>query len=114
MPTLFGIKNCDSVKKARKWLDSNSVDYVFHDFRVDGLDESMVNRWLAHSDWNTLLNRRSTSWKQLSETQRESVTENTVAQLLVEVPTLVKRPVLEHDKGVLIGFKENEYTATCL
>ncbi|MFK8019519.1 MAG: ArsC family reductase [Pseudomonadales bacterium] len=109
MLTLFGIKNCDSVKKARKWLEAQSIDYVFHDFRSDGLESAVVETWLDHIDWNLVLNRRSTTWKQLSDEQREGVTRENVTALLVEFPTLVKRPVAVHKKGILVGFKQADY-----
>ncbi|MFK7732809.1 MAG: ArsC family reductase [Pseudomonadales bacterium] len=106
MITLYGIKNCDTVKKARRWLEANGCEHQFHDFRVDGLSAETVDSWLKKSDWNTVLNRRSTTWKQLDDDQRDGVDETNVRDLLVANPTLVKRPVTVNNGSILIGFKE--------
>ena len=109
MITLYGIKNCDTVKKARRWLVAHDCEHRFHDFRVDGLTAETVDFWLKSSDWNTVLNRRSTTWKQLGEDQRNSVDESNVRDLLVANPTLVKRPVTVKGKSVMIGFSEDKF-----
>ncbi len=109
MITLYGIKNCDTVKKARRWLDANGCEHRYHDFRVDGLDAATVDSWLAVCDWNTVLNRRSTSWKQLSENDRNTVDETKVRDLLLGNPTLVKRPVTVSGDTILIGFNEDRF-----
>jgi arsenate reductase (glutaredoxin) len=107
---LYGIKNCDTVKKARRWLDSHDVAYQFHDFRVDGLELGDIKRWLKSVDAETLLNRRSTTWKQLDQTVRDNLTTEGIPELLVSNPTLIKRPVLESEQGVLVGFSEKTYS----
>jgi len=109
MPQLFGINNCDTVKKAKRWLTANHVHFDFHDFRVDGLTEQQVQQWVAHVGWEALLNKRSTTWRQLSEAQKQDCTEQTVIALLCEHPTLIKRPVLQHIDTVLVGFKAETY-----
>ncbi len=109
MITLYGIKNCDTVKKARRWLDANDCEYHFHDFRVDGLELATIDDWLKVRDWNIVLNRRSTSWKQLSENDRNAVDETNVRNLLLSNPTLVKRPVTVSGNTVLIGFNEDSF-----
>lgn len=106
---LYGIKNCDTVKKARSWLDSHNIDYHFHDLRVDGLDITMVESWLTTVDSSQLLNRRSTTWKGLDSDTKESLQEEQIPELLVTHPTLVKRPVLESDDNVLVGFNDKTY-----
>jgi len=109
MTTLYGIKNCDTVKKARKWLESNGIDYSFHDFRADGLTKKGVEGWAKAVGWELLLNRRSTTWRQLSDGEREGVNQAKAVKLLLEHPTLIKRPVLEHNETVHVGFKDTDY-----
>ena len=110
MVTLCGIKNCDSVKKARKWLEANGTDYHFHDFRSDGLDQSKLQQWNQAVGWETLLNKRGTSWRQLPQEVKGNVDEASALTLMLDNPTLIKRPVLELDDGsVRVGFKAEEY-----
>lgn len=109
MNTLYGIKNCDSVTKARKWLDDIDADYRFHDFRVDGLNAEQVNRWYE-AVGDALVNRRSTTWKQLDEASRARLEQGEVVQVLLAHPTLIKRPVLECDEEVCVGFDAQQYT----
>ena len=104
MPTLYGIKNCDTVKKARKWLDENGIAYQFHDFRTDGLTLAQLNDFAARVDWSTLLNRSSTSWRQLSTEQQTDLTAEKALQLMLATPTLIKRPILDTGDKLIIGF----------
>ena len=107
--TLYGIKNCDSVKKARKYLENLDINYSFHDFRVDGLEQKKLVSWVGVLGWKKVLNTRSTSWRQLPDEQKESITETSALTLMLENPTLIKRPVTEIDDKLLVGFKEAEY-----
>ncbi len=109
MTTLYGIKNCDTVKKARKYLDANNSSYLFHDFRVDGLELTKLQSWVDSVGWELLLNRRSTSWRQLTEQQKSSINSESAIKLMMDNPTLIKRPVLESADEVLVGFKEASY-----
>ena len=109
MIILYGIKNCDSVKKARLWLDENAVAYQFHDFRSDGLNLEQVQGFIAKASWEALLNKRSTSWRQLTDEQKTDLNAEKVAGLLLESPTLIKRPVLQADEQFLIGFNAETY-----
>ena len=109
MTTLYGIKNCDTVRKARKWLESEGFDYSFHDFRVDGLNKKDLSTWVKAVGWEVLLNKRSTSWKQLSDKDRETVDEGKAIALMLANPTLIKRPVLTLGKTIHVGFKSAEY-----
>jgi len=104
MSTLYGIKNCDTVKKARQWLDQNGVAYQFHDFRTDGLTPELLQHFTDHLDWNTLLNRSSTSWRQLSAEQQSDLTLEKAMLLMLEIPTLIKRPILDTGDKLIIGF----------
>ena len=111
MTTVYGIKNCDTVKKALQWLQQQGADYRFHDFRVDGLSEELVAAWRQQVDWQTLVNKRSTTWKKLDDDTKETLNGDTVTELLLAHPTLIKRPVMEHGGKVTIGFKASEYEA---
>lgn len=111
MYTLYGIKNCDTCKKARKWLDENGIAYQFHDFRIDGLTLAQLNDFAARADWNTLLNRSSTSWRQLSAEQQTGLTAEKALQLMLNTPTLIKRPILDTGDKIIIGFKADHYQA---
>lgn len=107
---LYGIDNCDQVRKARSWLRAHDIAFAMHDFRRDGLSQALLARWMTHLPWDALLNRRGTSWRQLSPEQRAAVVDQTsAAELMLEVPTLVKRPVLEHADRILVGFSEPLY-----
>ncbi|MEH6639053.1 MAG: ArsC family reductase [Porticoccaceae bacterium] len=116
---LYGIKNCDTVKKARKWLDQQGIDHQFHDFRADGLSAQQINAWRKQVDGETLVNKRSTTWKQLDDATKAAVNADvntgtntaTVNAVLLENPTLIKRPVLEYSGQAYVGFKAAEYEA---
>jgi Spx/MgsR family transcriptional regulator len=106
---LYGIKNCDTVKKARLWLEAQQIEYVFHDFRVDGLTTDMLKDFLKQVDWETLLNKRGTTWRKLSESQKQNINKQKAMVLMAENPGLIKRPVLNHRGKYLVGFNENNY-----
>jgi Spx/MgsR family transcriptional regulator len=107
MLTVYGIKQCDTVRKALKWLDQQAIEHKFHDFRADGLKAELLQDWLDSNFSDILVNRRSTTWRQLSEAQRQSEGE-ALLELLLEFPTLIKRPVFVTDQIVAIGFKPKE------
>lgn len=108
---LHGIKNCDTVKKARNWLDENNIEYRFHDFRGDGIDEKMINKWLKQLDWRVLLNTRGTTWRKLSDKQRNGLNKTKAVELMLEHPAIIKRPVLAFGSKCHVGFKVDEYEA---
>jgi len=109
MLTLYGIKNCDSVKKARLWLDDHSLSYRFHDFRADGLSAAQLHKFADAVGWEKLLNRSSTSWRQLSPKLSTPLTAETALALMLDTPSLIKRPVLDTGTQILIGFKADLY-----
>jgi len=109
MITLYGIKNCDTVKKARAWLDANSIDYRFHDFRTDGIDTTTINAWLKTLGTDTLVNKRGTTWRGLDAGLQALVGTSRTADILNEHPALMKRPVLVNDNDVYCGFSEAQY-----
>lgn len=111
MITLFGIKNCDTVKKARRWLESESIEYRFHDFRVDGITAEQVTQWINATSLETLINKRSTTWKNLSDTDKENLDIQSAVPLILDQPTLIKRPLLKMDSGVQLGFSDKTYQA---
>lgn len=109
--TLFGIKNCDTVKKARKFLEQNTIDFSFHDFRADGLSDQQVVTFIQKIGLDTLINKRSTTWKQLTQEQRDNLNETNAISLCTEHPTLIKRPVLVYNGDYYCGFKDSDYQA---
>lgn len=107
---VYGIESCDQVRKARAWLRAQGVAFRFHDFRADGLDAALLARWMGHLPWDALLNRRGTSWRQLDAQRKASVVDQSSAtELMLENPTLVKRPVLEAGDRIVVGFSEPIY-----
>ena len=111
MPTLYGISNCDTVRKARRWCEEHNTGATFHDFRKDGLTPEKVESWLTKTDWTVLLNKRGTTWRKLPEDVRDTTTAANIAGLLVKHPALIKRPVLEIGDALEVGFKPDRYSA---
>ncbi len=109
MTTLYGIKNCDTVKKARTWLDQHQVNYRFHDFRADGLDEATIRNWVETLGLDTLVNKRSTTWKELDDQVKHDFNERNAVAIIAAHPTLIKRPLLETGSHRLVGFKDADY-----
>ena len=107
--TLYGIPNCDTVKKARTWLEQAGINYDFHDFRKDGLSKEQVVAWIDELGWETLLNKRSTSWKALDEDLRSNMDASAALTTILESPTLIKRPLLDDGKARKVGFKAADY-----
>ena len=103
---IYGIPNCDTVKKARKWLEGEGKSHDFHDFRKDGVDENQVALWLSKAGADTLVNKKSTTWRQLDEEQKVLNNDVETVQLLVANPTLIKRPVIENGDELLVGFTD--------
>lgn len=111
MTTLYGIANCDTIKKARKWLEQRGIAYNFHDYKKSGVTKEMLTDWSILVGWETLLNKSGTTFRKLDEAIRNNVDENIAIQLMLEQPSMIKRPVLEHEGEVLVGFKSSEYEA---
>jgi arsenate reductase len=110
MLKIYGIKNCDTVKRSRKWLDDHGYEYIFHDFRGDGLDSELLDRLVGKIGWDNLINRRGTTWRQLPDPARENLDEAKAKQLMLDHPTLIKRPVIEQDGRFAAGFSEDFFT----
>ncbi|MBK0468825.1 ArsC family reductase [Klebsiella aerogenes] len=111
MLTMYGIKNCDTIKKARRWLETHQIDYRFHDYRVDGLDRELLNTFIAELGWEALLNTRGTTWRKLDESVRAGIDNaDAAAALMLEMPAIIKRPLLcAPGKPMLLGFSEANY-----
>lgn len=107
--TLYGIKNCDTMRKARRWLDEHGVAYDFHDVRKDGMDPDLLGRWCDELGWETLLNRRGTTWRRLPEPDRQGIDAAKAVALMVRHPTMIKRPVLDLGEARLVGFSPDRY-----
>ena len=114
MYTLYGIKTCDTVKKARQWLDKHHLAHQFHDFRVDGLTSDQLKHFASQVDWNVLLNKSSTTWRQLSPDQQSYLSQEKALTLMLANPTLIKRPILDAGTKLLVGFKADTYSTELL
>ncbi len=114
MLKLYGIPNCNTVKKARAWLDAKGVAYTFHDFRKDGVDAALLARWLTQAPWEKLVNRAGMTWRGLPDAAKTAVTDNASAiALMLEKPSVIKRPVLERDGAMIqLGFDEAAYASS--
>ncbi len=106
---LFGIKNCDTVKKARKWLETHQIEYHFHDFKTDGLSKDQLQSWLDTLGAEELINTRSTTWRQLTQKDQELAMGKAATAVVLANPTVIKRPVLSHGDQTLVGFRQEAY-----
>lgn len=111
MITIYGIKNCDTVKKALKWAADNNLEFQFHDFRKSPLSDDTVARWLAATGAETLINKRGTTYRKLDDAKKETLEGENAVPLLVELPTLMKRPIFEVGGEYIVGFKEPQKEA---
>ncbi len=107
--TLYGIPNCDSVKKARKWLDGNSVSYDFHNYKKDSIDSKTLTQWCKKVGWEVLLNKRGTTWRKLSEDQQSGLNQSKAIALMIENTSIIKRPVMQFGDQLLVGFDESTF-----
>lgn len=106
---LYGIPNCDTVRKARAWLEQAQIPYTFYDVRTQGLSADLIHPWIALFGWQALVNKRSTTWRQLTEAQKTHLNEQTLIPLLIEHPTLLKRPLYQDAQGGLLGFQSQQW-----
>lgn len=110
-PTLYGIPNCDTVKKARTWLDQHGVDFVFHDYKKAGIDRARLEGWVSEHGWQTVLNRAGTTFRALPEADKADLTPERAVKLMLAQPSMIKRPVLDLGDRTLVGFKPDIYEA---
>ncbi len=108
--TLYGIPNCDTVKKARTWLEKSGIDYTFHDFKKTGLSAVLVEYWLTQVAWDVIVNRKGTTWRALPDDRKAAVTDaKSAAALMLESPSVIKRPVLSYNSATHVGFSDALY-----
>ncbi|PTU75434.1 ArsC family reductase [Pseudomonas mangrovi] len=108
---LYGIKACDTMKKARTWLETQGIDYQFHDYKSQGIDRAHLERWCSEHGWEVVLNRSGTTFRKLDEASRQGLDQSRAIELMLAQPSMIKRPVLELDGRSLVGFKPEQYAA---
>ena len=109
MTTLYGIKNCDTMKKARNWLESQKIAHEFHDYKAPGIDKATLEAWVKKVGWQVLINRAGTTFRKLPEADKEDITEKRAVALMLAQPSMIKRPVLYAKGRLTVGFKPEEY-----
>jgi arsenate reductase len=107
--TIYGIKNCDTMKKARAWLDGHGVAYNFHDYKIEGISKEKLKRWSDELGWETLLNRAGTTFRKLPDADKDGLNERKAIALMLAQPSMIQRPVLEAGAKLLVGFKPEVY-----
>ncbi|MCZ4295642.1 ArsC family reductase [Vibrio sinaloensis] len=109
--TMYGIPNCDTIKKAKKWLEAEGMEYHFHDYRKQGIDKAMVETFCQQLGWENVVNKRGTTFRQLSQEQKDNLDQHSAIELLVEQPAMIKRPILVANGTYHLGFKADQYAA---
>ena len=109
MIKLYGIPNCDTMKKSRRWLEANGIEYDFHDYKKLGVPEKNLKNWVKQTGWETILNKRGTTWRKLDDDLKDNIDEAAAIQVMLNNPSIIKRPILESGKLLLIGFDEDQY-----
>jgi arsenate reductase len=111
MTTMYGIKNCDTIKKARKWLEDRGVAYDFHDYKASGIDAARLKKWSDALGWQAVLNRAGTTFRALPDAEKQGLDQDKAIALMIAQPSMIKRPMVEHGGKLLLGFKPAEYEA---
>ena len=111
MISIYGLKNCDTCRKALKWLEGEGIEYEFKDIRTNGFTNQQLENWVKAAGWETLLNRRGTTWRRLSDAEKNGVDEEVAKDLMRDQPALIKRPIFETRTGIVVGFKQTEMEA---
>ncbi len=109
VPVMYGIPNCDTIKKARNWLKTHQIDYQFHDYKKQGTDESQLTNWLQELGWEQLINKRGTTWRKLDENTKSSMNNQAALKVMQNKPSIIKRPLLLLKNQKILGFKEDTY-----
>ena len=110
MTTIFGIKNCDTIKKAKTWLETNGIEYSFHDYRSDGIEQAWLQEAVAELGWENVLNKRGTTYRQLSQQLKDNMDEATAIEQMLIAPAMIKRPILQFNDKRYLGFKDTQYS----
>ncbi|MEW8536198.1 MAG: ArsC family reductase [Candidatus Thiodiazotropha endolucinida] len=110
MVKLYGIPNCDTMKKAIRWLGEHGITYQFHNYKKVGVDEKLLRQWVDRVGWEALLNRRGMMWRRLDDSVKAEINEESAIRVMLETPSIIKRPVLETDKTLNVGFTEEAYS----
>jgi len=110
MTTMYGIKNCDTIKKARKWLEENGIEYQFHDYKKDGLDPQLLKSWVTELGWEALLNKRGTTWRKLPDDVKDNIDEASAIEVMLDNNSIIKRPLLDTGSSKTLGFKADDYS----
>jgi len=108
--TVYGIPNCDTIRKARQWLDAHGIAYVFHDYKKAGIERAKLDAWADKAGWEMLLNRAGTTFRQLSETEKSDIDRRKAIRLMLAQPSMIKRPVVERGNALMVGFDLARYT----
>ncbi|NND90436.1 MAG: ArsC family reductase [Granulosicoccus sp.] len=106
---VYGIANCDTVRKARRWLDAQSIEHAFHDYKKQGIDKPTLTRWCEVLGWESLLNRRGTTWRKLADADKQALTQARAIELMLDNTSLIKRPVIDTGQQLIAGFDEEQY-----
>jgi Spx/MgsR family transcriptional regulator len=109
MTTMYGIPNCDTIRRARTWLEAHKVGFTFHDYKKAGIDKAMLEGWVKQAGWEILLNRAGTTFKKLHDADKTNLTEKKAIALMLAQPSMIKRPVLENKGKITVGFKPEDY-----
>lgn len=112
MISMYGIPNCDTIKKAKKWLEANGIDYEFHNYKKQGITKAKLKDWCKQVDWEILLNRRGTTWRKLDDATKEGINKTSAIDIMAEETSIIKRPVIEAGDKIIVGFSEDEYKST--
>ena len=111
MITVYGIKNCDTMKKALRWLDDAGVEYQFHDYKKQGVPADQLDHWLKAPGWEQIINRRGTTWRKLDESVRDTMDSSSARAVILDNPSIIKRPLLDTGSEIVLGFSADDYTA---
>jgi len=109
MTSIYGIKNCDTMKKAMTWLTQNEIEFNFHDYRKDGLEMEFISQWIAEFGWEKIINKRGTTWRALDEDTKNNMNDAQAIEAVLAQPAMIKRPLLIHNNKATLGFKAAEY-----
>lgn len=107
---IYGIPNCDATKKAIKWLSKKKINFLFHDYKQEGISKQKLEKWVTVADWETIFNRRSTTWRELTAAEQEKITNPASAiGLMIKSNSIIKRPIIEYGNKLIVGFNEEQY-----